>query len=100
MKSVSATKAAEILFRCRQNNTQLESLPPDLAPQDLDEAYAIQHAGAQMSAASNAGFKIGLTSTTAHETPACHRPSSDDSLTLICVTARQELLCDKGIYAW
>jgi 2-keto-4-pentenoate hydratase len=62
---VSTTKAAEILFRSRQNNTRLESLPPDLAPQDLNEAYAIQHAVAQKRPQPNAGFKIGLTSAAA-----------------------------------
>jgi 2-keto-4-pentenoate hydratase len=65
MKSAGAMKAAEILFRCRQNTMRLDSLPPDLAPQDLDEAYAIQHAVAQRRPQPDAGFKIGLTSAAA-----------------------------------
>jgi len=62
MKSDGVMKAAEILFRSRQNNTRLESLPTGLTPRDLDEGYAIQQAVAQRRPRSDAGFKIGLTS--------------------------------------
>ena len=58
-------KAAELLFWSRQNDTRLEGLPSDLAPQDLNEAYEIQRAAAQLRSLSNAGFKIGLTSASA-----------------------------------
>lgn len=71
-------KAAELLFRSRQNNTRLQGLPPDLAPQDLNEAYEIQRAAAQLRPLPNAGFKIGLTSVSAQRgagvsSPICGR---------------------------
>jgi 2-keto-4-pentenoate hydratase len=59
--SIRAGKAAELLLWARRSQTRLRELPADLVPRDLNEAYEIQTAVAEMRGLPNAGFKLGLT---------------------------------------
>ncbi len=67
-------KAAELLFWSRQNKWRLEGLPPHLAPGDLNEAYQIQQAAAELRPLPNAGFKIGLTSASSQQAAGAAAP--------------------------
>jgi 2-keto-4-pentenoate hydratase len=61
LHSVKVSRAAELLRWSRNGGTRLQALPPDLTPQDLNEAYEIQLAVALLGPMPNGGFKLGLT---------------------------------------
>ncbi len=61
LHTVKISRAAELLRWSYKNQTRLQSLPPDLIPRDLNEAYEIQSAVALSRPMPNAGFKLGLT---------------------------------------
>lgn len=57
-----AERAAHALIAARRGRRVLHSLPPDIAPRDLAEGVAVQHAVARLSGAEPpAGFKVGAT---------------------------------------
>lgn len=57
-----AVRAAELLLAARRDRRPLDSLPADLRPADLDEAYAIQRAFVAGRGVRPVGYKIGCTS--------------------------------------
>lgn len=61
LQSVKINRAAELLLWSRNHQSPLAGLPADLLPRDLDEAYEIQLAVAQLRPMPGAGFKLGLT---------------------------------------
>lgn len=61
LQAVKISRAAELLYWSRKSQTRLQSLPPDLIPRDLQEAYDIQLAVALLGATPHTGFKLGLT---------------------------------------
>jgi len=61
LHTIKISRAAELLLWSRNNQTRLKDLPADLMPRDLNEAYEIQSAVAQLRHTPIAGFKLGLT---------------------------------------
>lgn len=61
LHTIKIGRAAELLLWSRNHQTRLQGLPPDLTPRDLNEAYEIQLAVAQLRRMPSAGFKLGLT---------------------------------------
>ena len=61
MRAVSITKAAELFSWSRRVGAPIPTLPADLAPGDLEEAYEIQIATLRLRGMGTAGFKVGLT---------------------------------------
>src|SRR5260370_19718473 len=63
--SLDVQQKAERIARLFRERQQIDILPPELMPADLDEAYAIRQALEEMGSARGggavAGFKIGLT---------------------------------------
>jgi 2-keto-4-pentenoate hydratase len=61
LRSIKIGRAAELLRWSRKTHSRLQSLPPDLTPGDLNEAYEMQLAVALSRPMPHAGFKLGLT---------------------------------------
>jgi len=61
LRTIKVSRAAELLLWSRNNHTPLQGLPPDLIPQDLNEAYEIQAALMSLRGTPLAGYKLGLT---------------------------------------
>lgn len=61
MTAVSITKAAELFSWSRRVGAPIRSLPADLLPKTLEQAYDIQIATFRLRGMGTAGFKIGLT---------------------------------------
>lgn len=61
MTTISITKAAELFSWSRRAGVPIRSLPADLLPNTLEQAYDIQLATFRLRGMGTAGFKIGLT---------------------------------------
>lgn len=74
MTAVSITKAAELFSWSRRVGAPIRTLPADLLPKTLDQAYDIQIATFRLRGMSTAGFKIGLTNVEAQRSTGAAAP--------------------------
>lgn len=76
MTANSITKAAELFSWSRRVGAPIRSLPADLLPQTLEQAYEIQIATFRLRGMNTAGFKIGLTNVEAQRSAGVTAPIS------------------------
>ena len=74
MTANSITKAAELFSWSRRVGAPIRSLPADLLPKTLEQAYDIQIATFRLRGMGTAGFKIGLTNVEAQRSAAAAAP--------------------------
>jgi 2-keto-4-pentenoate hydratase len=74
MTAVSITKAAELFSWSRRVGAPIRSLPADLLPKTLEQAYDVQIATFRLRGMSSAGFKIGLTNVEAQRSTGAVAP--------------------------
>src|SRR5579883_456899 len=74
MTAVSITKAAELFSWSRRVGAPIRTLPADLLPKTLDQAYDIQIATFRLRGMGTAGFKIGLTNVEAQRSAGVTAP--------------------------
>ena len=74
MTANSITKAAELFSWSRRVGAPIRSLPADLLPKTLEQAYDIQIATFRLRGMGTAGFKIGLTNVEAQRSAGAAAP--------------------------
>jgi 2-keto-4-pentenoate hydratase len=74
MTAVSITKAAELFSWSRRVGAPIRTLPADLLPKTLEQAYDIQIATFRLRGMGTAGFKIGLTNVEAQRSSGAAAP--------------------------
>jgi len=74
MTAVSITKAAELFSWSRRVGAPIRTLPADLLPKTLEQAYDIQIATFRLRGMGTAGFKIGLTNVEAQRSAGAAAP--------------------------
>lgn len=62
MSTLAVRRAATLLFEARRDHAAMVALPEDCRPKDLEEAYRIQDALAELIARPVVGWKVGFTS--------------------------------------
>ena len=74
MTAISITKAAELFSWSRRVGAPIRTLPPDLFPKTLEQAYDIQNATFRLRGMGTAGFKVGLTNVEAQRSAGAAAP--------------------------